>query len=126
MTQFDDWSVLASCLVVFAGDCGSGFMRINDYTPCGKRTVCLFAVGAGPENELGGGQFRGCPPAGSRKADDFSQLKGYLDVTSGILGAYGPLAPPLKSASGLQCRSGRVDSASECGVRGPKFESHRG
>jgi len=34
---------------------------------------------------------------GAPEADDFSQLKGYLDVTSGILGAW-PLAPP-KSAS---------------------------
>jgi len=33
------------------------------------------------------------------EADDFSQLKGYLAVTSGILGGgHGPLAP-LKSAS---------------------------
>jgi len=29
-----------------------------------------------------------------RKADDFSQLKGYLDVTSDILGGMAPLAPP--------------------------------
>ena len=34
------------------------------------------------------------------EADDFLQLKGYLDVTSGILGGHGPLGPPpLKSAS---------------------------
>ena len=38
---------------------------------------------------------QGRPP----EADDFSQLKGYLDVTSGILGGgHGPLAI-LKSAS---------------------------
>jgi len=60
-------------------------------------------TGADPENELGGGQFRGSP-SGSRggapppEADDFSQLKGYLDATSGILGGHGPLAP-LKSAT---------------------------
>ena len=57
----------------------------------------------------------GSPPAWSRggapvgglgtkspEADDFSQLKGYLDVTSGILreGEACPLCPPLKSASG--------------------------
>ena len=69
-------------------------------------------TGADPENELGGGQFRGSP-AGSRgggpvgslggqsspEADDFSQLKGYLDVTSGIFGGGAwPLASPLKSA----------------------------
>ena len=29
------------------------------------------------------------------EADDFSQLKGYLDATSGILGGgHGPLGPP--------------------------------
>jgi len=33
------------------------------------------------------------------EADDFSQLKGYLDVTTGILGAMAPLPPPLMSAS---------------------------
>jgi len=44
----------------------------------------------------------GSPPAGSKaEADDFSQLKDYLDVTYCILGeAAWPLAPsPLKSAS---------------------------
>jgi len=39
-------------------------------------------------------------PGAEPRADDFSQLKGYLDVlwrdlvTSGILGGHGPLAPP--------------------------------
>ena len=53
-----------------------------------------------PENELGGGQFRGLgdesPPAGSRGravADDFSQLKASW-------GEHGPFVPPLKYASG--------------------------
>ena len=44
-------------------------------------------------------------PSGGRsppEADDFSQLKGYLDVTSGILGGHGPLGP-LKSASAVGC-----------------------
>jgi len=68
--------------------------------------------GADPENELGGGQFRGsggqkspsgvqgrCPGKGSvgrnpPEADDFSQLKGYLDVTTGILGGPWPPCPP--------------------------------
>ena len=45
----------------------------------------------------------GSPLAGSRErsppeADDFSQLKGYLDATSGILGGHDPL-PPLKSTT---------------------------
>jgi len=48
------------------------------------------------------GANSGGPPAGTRsgppEADDFSQLKGYLDVTSGIMGGMAPLAP-LKSAS---------------------------
>jgi len=57
-----------------------------------------WRAGADPENKHGGGQFSGLgdgsPPAGSRggapvgglggrsspEADDFSQLKGYLDV----------------------------------------------
>jgi len=69
--------------------------------------------GADPENELGGGQLRGSggqkSPSGVQgrspgrgtegrsppEADDFSQLKGYLDVTSGILGGMAPLPPPL-------------------------------
>jgi len=73
--------------------------------------------GADQENELGGGQFRGSEgrksPSGVQgrnpgresggrsppEADDFSQLKGYLDVTSGILGGMAFLPPPLKSAS---------------------------
>ena len=46
----------------------------------------------------------GCGSVGRSppEADDFSQLKGYLDVTSGILGegAMAPLPLPLKSASG--------------------------
>jgi len=63
----------------------------------------ILRAGADPENELGGGQFRGSPSGvqgrspgrGSRgqsppEADDFSQLKGYLDVTSGILGEAWP------------------------------------
>jgi len=58
-------------------------------------------AGADPENEVGGGQFRGSP-AGSRgggprsppEADDFSQLKGYLDATSGILGGGMDPCPP--------------------------------
>ena len=67
----------------------------------------LPAAGADPENELGGGQFRWVssgvqgrsPGRGSGKrsppeADDFSQLKGYLDVTSGILGGMVSLPPP--------------------------------
>ena len=46
--------------------------------------------------------------SGGLDADDFSQLKGYLDVlsrdlvTSGILG--GALPPPPKSASGYEWR----------------------
>jgi len=59
--------------------------------------------GADPENELGGGQFRGTGGRSPPEADDFSQLKGYLDVTSGILGGMAPLPPPLKSASALSC-----------------------
>jgi len=47
-------------------------------------------TGADPENELGGGQFRGSPSGSRGEADDFSQLKGYLDATSGILGGHGP------------------------------------
>jgi len=43
-----------------------------------------------------------------RKADDFSQLKGYLDVTSDILGGHGPLGPPLKSASVTLVFTGRM------------------
>jgi len=48
-----------------------------------------------------GGLGDGSPP----EADDFSQLKGYLDVlwrdivTSGILGGMAPLPSPLKYAS---------------------------
>jgi len=69
------------------------------------RDVTIDAPVADPENELGRGQFRGSGD-GSRstgrgsggrsppEADDFSQLKGYLDVTSGILGGHGPLASP--------------------------------
>jgi len=30
------------------------------------------------------------------------------------------------TASVMACRSGRVVSASDCGARGPGFESHRG
>jgi len=62
------------------------------------------------EGANSGGLGDGSPPAGSRggapvgglgdfvplcppEADDFSQLKGYLDVTSGILGAMAPLTP---------------------------------
>ena len=73
-------------------------------------------AGANLENELEGGQFRGSggrkSPSGVQErspgkgsgglsppeADDFSQLKGYLDVTSGILGGmapWPPLNPPL-------------------------------
>jgi len=45
---------------------------------------------------------RGSGARSPPEADDFSQLKGYLDVTFGMLGGHGPLAPPpLKSASGL-------------------------
>jgi len=64
--------------------------------------------GADPENELGGansgglgdrsplaGSRGGAPIGGPPEADDFSQLKGYLDVTSGILGGMAPLPPPL-------------------------------
>ena len=58
--------------------------------------VHLF-LGADPENELGGGQFRGSGGQSPPEADDFSQLKGYLAVTSGILGGMAPW--PLKSAS---------------------------
>jgi len=67
------------------------------------------------EGANSGGLGDGSPPAGSRggapvrglgdfrppEADDFSQLKGYLDVlwrdlvTSGILGAAWPPSPPL-------------------------------
>ena len=65
-----------------------------------------YTAGADPENELGeslsGVQGRS-PGRGSGgrsppEADDFSQLKGYLDVTPGILGGMAPLPPPLKSA----------------------------
>jgi len=62
--------------------------------------------GVDPENELGGANSGGLgdrsPLAGSRgaapiggppEADDFSQLKGYLDVTSGILGGMAPCPP---------------------------------
>ena len=65
----------------------------------GRRTCAQKlrgVAGADPENELGGGQFRGSGGRSPTEADDFSQLKGYLDVTSGILGGH---APPLKSAS---------------------------
>ena len=37
-------------------------------------------TGADPENELGGDQFRGSGGRSPPEADDFSQLKGYLDV----------------------------------------------
>ena len=51
--------------------------------------------GADPQNELGGGQFRGL-----EEADDFSQSECYLDVTSGILGrAMAPLASLNTSAA---------------------------
>jgi len=79
-------------------------------TPAPDNPVGIRQTGPDPENELGGGQFRGSgartsPPGGVQErspgrgsaglsppeADDFSQLKGYLDVlwrdlvTSGIL-----------------------------------------
>jgi len=82
--------------------------------------------GADPENELGGGQFRGSEgrksPSGVQgrnpgresggrsppEADDFSRLKGYLDVNSGILGGMAALPPPLKSASDVQRRNATI------------------
>jgi len=95
-----------------------------------NRSRCRVA-GADPENELGGGQCRGSggrkspsgvqgrsPGKGSRRrsppeADDFSQLKGYLDVlwrdlvTSGILG--GMESTPL--VSGINSRLPSVNHA---------------
>ena len=60
----------------------------------------------------------GSPPAWSRggapvgglgtkspEADDFSQLKGYLDVTSGILGGGMAPCPPPKSATAQEAES---------------------
>jgi len=43
----------------------------------------------GPGVEAGRVSGGRSPP----EADDFSQLKGYLDATSGIFGGHGPLAP---------------------------------
>ena len=37
-------------------------------------------AGADPENEFGRGQFRGSGGRSPPEADEFSQLKGYLDV----------------------------------------------
>ena len=42
-----------------------------------------------------GSPGRGSGGRSPPEADDFSQLKGYLDVTSGILGAAWPPWPPL-------------------------------
>ena len=53
----------------------------------------LLLRGGSKKNELGGGNSGGLgvrPP----EADDFSQLKGYLDATSGILGGVAPCLPP--------------------------------
>jgi len=63
----------------------------------------VYLSRADPENEFGGGQLRGLGtevpqwgPGAEPRADDFSQLKGYLDVlwrdlvTSGILGGMPP------------------------------------
>jgi len=52
------------------------------------------------EGANSGGLGDGSPGRGSGgrsppEADDFSQLKGYLDVTSGILGGMPPLNPPV-------------------------------
>ena len=51
------------------------------------RGVTSEVQGRRPGRESGG--------HGPPEADDFSQLKGYLDATSGILGGHGPLPPPL-------------------------------
>jgi len=54
---------------------------------CGYRAS---RAGADPENELEGANSGGLGGRSPPEADDFSQLKGYLDVTSGILGAMAP------------------------------------
>ena len=94
MTQFDDWSVLASCLVVFAGDCGLGFMRINDYTPCGKRTVRLFAVGAAQKMNLEGANS-GVSPSGVQESRRLFAVERLFRCHLWHLGGHmAPLLPP--------------------------------
>ena len=60
-----------------------------------------------PSGVQGRSPGRGSGGRSPPEADDFSQLKGYLDATSGILGGMDPCPPllPLKSASVfLRCR----------------------
>jgi len=69
----------------------------------GANSGCLGAEvpqrdqGRRPGRESGG---RSTP-----EADDFSQLKGYLDVTSGILGGHAP--PPLNPPVSLELNEAR-------------------